>query len=273
MKSKRRAKQILLSISITIILSACSDPYKKELPSAGNINSEQANDFADNLPDGDKELFLRWASRMQTPTRYVGETIPSNVEIALINQREFERRMELETIALKERLAKEAEEDAIKQKAIELKKLNEQKRLKVDALIKKYFIIEAVSYDRVPIFNSYGYASSYEWRFTYKITNKSPLKIIGISGAVLFSDAFQAELGAYPLQAEPIILPKQSINYIFSMTYNKNDPGQVSMLSTKTIYSDFLFDRLAFEGGNVISSETIDSLPSQQSDTANSPTI
>ena len=101
----------LVAAGTLFLLSACSDPYEREIPASGFVAAGEAEDIAGRLNDSDKDLFRRWAKRAPTNERFPGEAIPRSVRSALTNQTRFE--------ALQaEKSAKDAEKIAAAQKML-----------------------------------------------------------------------------------------------------------------------------------------------------------
>ena len=69
---------------LPLLVAACSgDPYQRELPATAILSPHEVNQIADDLLESDKAIFLRWAKRMDTPDRFVGEVVPYNVKSRL----------------------------------------------------------------------------------------------------------------------------------------------------------------------------------------------
>ena len=261
--------RLLLIVGIFFLLSACSDPYEHELPASGFVAAGQAQDIASALKGEDKELFKRWAARTVTSERFPGESVPANVRLALINQTRFEalkaeEKAKIETKRIADQRAYEAE---VRDREESLKRLKA-----TDSVIKNYFVVAAVSYDIVPIFNSYGGLAYREWQFDLKLTNKTPKEIIGVRGSVLVKDAFGKELGIYNVRMEPTIPPGKTVSYRVAMRHDPNDPGNVAMLNTQTIFPEWLFDSLAFMDGSAINESTIANMATTDAEQAKSQT-
>lgn len=259
----------LFVIGIVLLLSACSDPYEHKLPASGFVAAGQAQDIAATLKDEDKELFKRWAARTITSERFPGESVPTNVRFALVNQTRYE--------ALKaEEKAKVEAKRIADQRAYETEVRDREESLKrlkaTDSVIKSYFVVTGVSYDIVPIFNSYGGLAYREWQFDLKLTNRTPKEIIGVRGSVLVKDAFGKELGIYNVRMEPTIPAGKTVDYRVAMRHDPNDPGNVAMLNTQTIFPEWLFDSLAFRDGSAINESTIASAAAADAEQAKSKT-
>ena len=134
----------LVAAGTLFLLSACSDPYEREIPASGFVAAGEAEDIAGRLNDSDKDLFRRWAKRAPTNERFPGEAIPRSVRSALTNQTRFEALQaeksakDAEKIAEEERVAKE------KQKQVDEQRDAYQKMKETDSFIKEYFIASSV---------------------------------------------------------------------------------------------------------------------------------
>ena len=247
----------LVAAGTLFLLSACSDPYEREIPASGFVAAGEAEDIVGRLNDSDKDLFRRWAKRAPTNERFPGEAIPRSVRSALTNQTRFEALQaeksakDAEKIAEEERVAKE------KQKQVDEQRDAYQKMKETDSFIKEYFIANPVSYNLVPIFNSYGALSHREWQFNVRLTNRTPNEIIGVSGLVLVKNAFGEEIDWYDFRVEPKISPGKTIDYTFSMRHNPKDPAHMAMLNTETLFFEWLFDSLAFRDGTKLDYQSL----------------
>ncbi|WP_213605430.1 hypothetical protein [Pseudoxanthomonas japonensis] len=259
-----------LILAMLLLLSACSDPYEHELPASGFVAAGQAEEIASTLKGEDKKLFERWAIRTITSERFPGEPVPANVRLALTNQARYEAIKAEEKAKVEAKLL--ADQRAYEVEVREREEL--LKRLKAtDSVIKDYFVVSGVSYDIVPIFNSYGSLAYREWQFDLKLNNRTPKEIIGVRGSVLVKDAFGKQLGIYSVRMEPTVPAGKAVNFTVAMRHDPSDPGHVAMLNTQTIFPEWLFDSLAFSDGSAIDESTIANMAGadeiqQQSQTA-----
>jgi hypothetical protein len=247
------------------LLAGCADPYEKELPDSGLLTPGQAEDIASRLQNNDKELFVRWAARMSTPNRFPGENEAKTVKIALVNESRFEA---IDAEAKAKELAKRADEERAAEEARKEQREKDElakRQLAANEEIKKYFVVEGITYDWVAVFGSYGLEVGRQWQFTLRLSNLSTKDIVGAKGWVRVTDVFGKVLGTYPARMEPHVKAGKSITFMVVMDYDKKDPGQVAMVKTQQIYFDWFFDSLAFDDGTTLDYRAIAAPPPDSS--------
>ena len=244
-------RMFFITILLATALSGCTNPHDRELPALSDDIRKNSESLSSGLSPAEKEVFLRWADRMTTSERYIGENIPTNVRMAIANQTRYEAMSHEKKIIEDKKIAEE--KNKLQQEEQKLKRIE----LASDQ-IKKYFIVKGVSYDWTPIFDSNGLEAYREWQFDLILSNLSNKEIIGAKGFVQFKDAFGKEIGIYPVRIENSVKPGKSVDYILRMTYDPNTKGHLELFSTETLFMDWFFVSLAFVDGTRLDYESIE---------------
>lgn len=262
LKKQWYKKQLhVLTATLILIITGCSDPYGTKLPASGKLTPGETDAIAEKLESSDQKIFRRWAERHLKTGAYGGEGTALTVKEALVNQLVLESRqqsqLEVEKAqkAVEEKIAQQQEEELLK-KQEKLEQLAKTRQM-VDAEIRKHFTAQATGYMWVPLFNRNGEEFARQWEFKLKLTNKSPKTITGAAGWANISDVFNADLGSYPIRIEPNIKSGKTIEFTAVMEYDRKDPNHVEMTRTKSLRVEWFFESVAFIDGTNIDYKSI----------------
>jgi hypothetical protein len=247
------------------LLAGCGDPYKASLPIAGLPTPSQTEKLAADLPATDKELFLRWVKRKVTGESFGGEPTAKTVRDAVANQAEFEVRH----AALAAQEAKQKEQDRLRALVDREKKEQEVRksladrdwRMIVNTEIQKFLQVKAESYEFLSLTNSYGNEVGRQWVFHLLLKNAARGHVIGFSGQIRLKDAFGAEMGTFPIRVEVDIPSGKTISSDATMVYDKTDVRQVAMTQTKTFFSEWILESVAYKDGSRMDRNALGTIP------------
>lgn len=248
----KRALLPLISIAVFLV-TACGDPYEIKLPADGKLTPSQTEEIVGKLPSSDGDLFSKWAKRQVTGEGTIGEPISLNVRNAIRNQIDYETRQAAERekeIKIKEeqrRAAAEAQAKLEQEKRTLIALRNQ--RAAVDVQIKKYFRVEAITYELAPIFDRYGYEISRRWVFRLRLSNLSNKSIIGAAGWVSITDAFGNEIGSFPMRIEPEIPPGKTILLDVYKDFDKTNAADQALMESKTLFPSWFMESVVFSDG------------------------
>lgn len=227
-----RGANILALIGLALILTACTDPYDESTVDASNI--ETAEQIAARLESGDREIFLRWASRMSTDERFPGETRPARVRDALVNQRRYEDL---------------AEDQARAQKAADARFRQTYE------FISSLVDTELLSYHLEP---GPSARDDGQWHFRFRVTNKTGGVLVGLKGQILLEDPFGEEIGIFGLRMDAEIPAGRTREEVITFPYDDSNPTDRVLRGTRSLRSEWFYDALALRDGRVVSESNID---------------
>lgn len=251
------------ALAIPLVLSGCGDPYEKKLPNGGSPTIGQAEKLAENLPETDRKIFIRWAKRIAAGDRMSAEVTPYSVRHAIVNQNLYEAKVAEE---VKKQEAAEHAERAKRKKLedealakVERARAFTEHRAKVDSKIKELVFINIVSWENKPTFNAYGYEVDRNFVFHMKLKNNTNEDITGIAGWVTFHDQFGSELGTYPARMEPTIPAGKEISYIAYLPFDRKNENHGALLASNRIGAKWFLESVVFKSGQRVDAQSLTS--------------
>lgn len=248
-----------LILILCVTLTSCSDPYGTKIN--GKLTPAQAEKLAENLPDKDRDLFLRWSQRDAVGEKFGGEGSVQSVKDAISTQVEYEARKakEFEQRAA-ERAAAEKIEQA-KQEKLEAQRQQVESygehRRRVHELILNSISSKALSYGLETQFNSYNQPTGQQWVFKIEVKNNTEKEIIGLAGYITIRDAFGNNLGSYPFKFETRLGQGKTVIQSLWMQDDPRDRDLRRLREAKTIFPEWFMESLAFADGSRIDEKTV----------------
>jgi hypothetical protein len=227
-----------LALVLALGLFGCSNPKDEVIPSDISTWDKELAPHIKKLSESDREKVAGYLMRAKMGEAFGGAGVPTGTTIG--------QAIEAQTSWQNEQAAKQAEEEALKKKL-------EQERAEKAKLLNDAITVTLLSKRELPSNYRANRYSEYQ-EFEIGVQNNSQKTISGVSGAIVFIDVFDKEVGVVNFGVSERIEPGDSTTWTGGRDYNQflDEHRSVWNLEEGKYKTKFIPEMVVFEDGTKI---------------------